>query len=231
MNIHPDILVHWSDRRWAGQEITDQLRCTYVQRLRSFYQNHLWLTDQSSAPEIIRGAFGATTQVHTGSILCFTELRLSLVHNHIAKFGSLGIGFRRDFLMRRGANPVFYVQNDDTGVVNTNVRRLVAAAERDPSLALFTSYLKAMSKEKGGCLKQYDELEWRCVDCSVGNNGERPYPVRNGHPTLAFEPKDIVLVVFPDRATREVAERNEDIKPFFDQHRPMMMDATEIGNL
>jgi hypothetical protein len=149
MNIHPDILVHWTDRKWAKQPLTDRLRSNYVERLVSFYQNGLWLTDQADAVEVIHGAFDNKTMIHPGAILCLTELRLSLVEKHIGRYGSLGIGFRRSFMMHKGANPVFYLQNNDAGVVNTNIGLLVEAAEHNPPLRLFLSYVKAMSKGKG----------------------------------------------------------------------------------
>ena len=133
--------------------------------------------------------------------------------------------------MEKGANPVFYLQNNDAGVVNTNIGLLVEAAERNPPLRLFLSYVKAMSKEKGSGLLQYDEIEWRCVDCAVSGTGKRPYPPKNGHPTLEFEPKDVEILIFPDKETRTEAIKNDDLQPFFKTHLPMMIDVTEIGNL
>ena len=233
MNIHPDILVHWTDRKWVGQDLTDRLRSDYVERLFSFYQNGLWLTDQADAVEVIHGAFKKKTTIHPGAILCLTELRLSLVEKHIGRYGSLGIGFRRSFMMQKGVNPVFYLQNDDAGVVNTNLGLLHDAAQDQdkPGLQLFLSYVKAMSKEKGQDLSQYDEMEWRLVDCSVSGTGERPYPVRNGKPTFEFGPSDVEILIFPDKDTRKEAVRNDKLIPFFKSHLPMMIDATEIGNL
>lgn len=133
--------------------------------------------------------------------------------------------------MEKGANPVFYLQNNDAGVVNTNIGLLVEAAERNPSLRLFLSYVKAMSKGKGSGLFQYDEIEWRCVDCAVSGTGKQPYPLKNGHHTLEFEPKDVEILIFPDKETRTKAIKNDDLQPFFKTHLPMMIDATEIGNL
>ena len=231
MNIHPDILIHWTDRKWVGQDPTDKLRSAYVERLISFYRNGLWLTDQADAVEAIHGAFDNKTSIHPGAILCLTELRLSLVEKHIGRYGSLGIGFRRSFMMQKGANPVFYLQNDDAGVVNTNLGLLHDAAQERPGLHLFLSYVKAMSKEKGQDLSQYDEMEWRLVDCSVSGTAERPYPVRNEKPTFEFGPSDVEILIFPDKKTRKEAVRNKELIPFFESHLPMMIDATEIGNL
>ena len=232
MNIHPDILVHWTDQRWAGKDLTPKLRSDYVERLVSFYKNGLWLSYKEDAVEIIHGAFDQRTVIQPGAILCFTELRLSLVGRHIERFGSLGIGFRRRFMMKQGANPVFYLQNDDSGVVNTNIGILFRAVQDNGSLGLFLSYVKGMSKTKGSDdLSQYDEMEWRCVDCSVTGTGARPYPVTKGHPTFVFTPNDVEILIFPDKHTRREALRHKKLIPFFETHLPMIMDATEIGNL
>jgi len=78
--------------------------------------------------------------------LCFTELRLSQVSTHVANFGSLGIGFRRRFLLEKGANPVFYVPNAPAGVANTNATKLLNMAKGDPELEVLASFIKPICR-------------------------------------------------------------------------------------
>ena len=41
--------------------------------------------------------------------LCFTEIRLSQAQTHAERYGKLGIGFTRDFIMNKGGRPVIYI--------------------------------------------------------------------------------------------------------------------------
>jgi hypothetical protein len=232
MNVHPDILVHWTDRRWAKKKLTPALRSKYVKRLCDFYQKGLWLTHTEGATETIHGAFHTKTKLRPRPCLCFTELRLSQVTAHIARFGSLGIGFRRQFMLNRGANPVFYLQNFHAGVVNTNLAAVARAAKTDETIQLFTSYMKPMSARRSQTkFPEYDQMEWRCVDCCIAGTNRRPYPIKNGHPTFTFHPRDVEIIIFPDKQTRVKALKDKRLQNTFRKHPPMMIDSTELVNL
>lgn len=232
MSVHPDILIHWTDSRWAGRPLDSRLRARYVYRLVEFYRVGLRLTQSKGDIQNLHGALNARQPVSPRKRLCFTELRLSQVSTHVANFGSLGIGFRRRFLLEKGANPVFYVPNAPAGVANTNATKLLNMAKGDPELEVLASFIKPMSRRRSkSVLPAYDEMEWRCVDCKVASTGARPYPEREGHPTFEFEPRDVVLLVFPDAQTRRLAINDERLRPFFRKHVPMMFDVKDIKNL
>ena len=42
-------------------------------------------------------------------VVCFCDLPVADLVIHLAKYGRFGIAFRKEFLIRQGANPVFYV--------------------------------------------------------------------------------------------------------------------------
>ena len=46
------------------------------------------------------------------SCVCFCDIPLPDLNIHITKYKGFGIGFKRQFLVEKGANPTFYVTND-----------------------------------------------------------------------------------------------------------------------
>src|SRR5437667_11562245 len=44
-------------------------------------------------------------------MICFCDIPLQDMSIHIAKYSRFGIAFKKDFLVSKGANPVFYVAN------------------------------------------------------------------------------------------------------------------------
>lgn len=148
---------------------------------------------------------------------------------HIKRYGSLGIGFRRAYLLGRGANPVFYLQNAGQGIVNTNLKLLEREMGKTAGMDVFMGYVKPMSSKVGGELDFYDEMEWRIV-ASKHHDG-CPFEQKDGRFILNFGPTDVELVVFPDASTRKMAISDEDLRGFFKEGYPMMLDAPDVGNL
>lgn len=219
--------MHWTPRRWAGKELNSTLRTSYVEHLKSLCLSGLHFS-KPQTQETIRG-FNRSADLPTLPIVCFTELRLSMVEKHINTYGSLGLGFRRSYLMERGANPVFYLQNANQGIVNTNLQGLTEQVDNVPGLPVFLSYIKKMSSEVGGDLDLYDEMEWRIVGCNLA--GWSPFKKDGDNFTLDFRPQDVEIIVFPDAATREAAFADSDITDFFRDGTPMTLDAPDVGNI
>jgi hypothetical protein len=117
---------------------------------------------------------------------CFTEIRLSQTIEHASKYGLLGIGVTRKFVLDRWGAPVWYVRNrkDEQIVHYLNyisvepmlfVQELIdrqILAEKQPmqqnfmeSVAFTNSFIKNMStagKEEDDFV-YLDEHEWRIV--------------------------------------------------------------------
>lgn len=227
MIIHPDILVHWTPRKWAGQPLTNPRRMEYVDHLKSIYTQGLWFTP-TSPPETIDG-YNTRTVIPPLPIVSFTELRLSQVGTHIMRYGSLGIGFRRSYLLSRGANPVFYVQNASQAIANTNLALIVQYLGKTPALKVLMTYFKPMSSTPGGQLDFYEEMEWRIVAARLG---KRDVFKRVGKLIIFdFQPSDVELLVFPDTATRRLAMSDADMQALWGGTYPMMFDAPDISHL
>jgi len=141
----------------------DSLRRKYVDRLRDICQKGLYM---KPGAEKIYGINNTMIQT-TIARICFTEIKLSQAEEQAKRYGDLGIGFGRDFVLEREGNPVFYVQNGDKGHVIENfsfLHRFVAPnEERRKELEIILGYLKNMSEMNDGGLKYYEEMEWRVV--------------------------------------------------------------------
>lgn len=155
--------------------------------------------------------------------LCFSEIKLSLARKHAERYGLLGIGVDRNFVLERYGNPVFYQYNGKYNCIAENLRKLRDyLGERDQNenrkkgdswvgkLEVILAYCKKMNEGDGENFLYYDEMEWRIVElkrlldeAKIRNagrdaNGELLYRV-------PLEPKDIRVIVFPDKETRDIA--------------------------
>lgn len=101
MNIHSKFLVHWT-----GKDIADQpedIRTQrYIERLKDYYQNGLYL--KRTTEDVIR-----RWKIKNIVRLCFTEIRLSQAQVHADRYGKLGVGLSRDFILNEGGRPVIYI--------------------------------------------------------------------------------------------------------------------------
>ncbi len=141
---------------------------------------------------------------------CYTEIKLTQAHAHALRYGCLGIGVHRDFVLERQGNPVFYVQNGDSSSVVENLDKVRNALAADPTdlknLEAILAYVKNMSEQNSGELQYYDELEWRIVHLDrLESEYFTAVDRANGIFRIRLEPDDVQLVVFPDDATRQLA--------------------------
>jgi len=237
MKIHSEILVHWTLKELVNRESTEDVCRIYIKRLQDFYKTGIRFNIPDDPPDIVIGV-GHRTELPRRPMISFTELRLSEVDMHMKKYGRLGIGFRRDFLMTWGANPVFYLQSKDQGIVNTNLKIMPKLIERLKSniedipaakaLEVFLTYFKPMDKPDGEPFDNYDEMEWRIVDVKYDDK-ERPdrFKVYGNEVGFTFLPQDVLLLVFPDEHIRKAVLADSELKKRFEEHMPMMVNANE----
>ena len=227
--LHSDILAHWTPRRLAGQSITDEIQLEYVALLRSLYENGIRFSIPKASDVII--GVDCQTILPTLPIICFTELKLANVHRHTSQYGSLGIGFRREFLMRWGANPVFYMQSKNQGIVNTNLAYLDEPDIKPSGLDVFLSYVKPMGEPYSDQYHFYEEMEWRLVAAKFHNRQwpER-FEERDGDVWFRFESEDVVLLILPNETTRKLALKDPVLSETFKKHMPMMADTIDCGS-
>lgn len=215
--LHTKFLVHWTGRDLQCcekpnlSELNDKEREKYVERLKDIVEKGFYM---NMGHERIWD--GQDEWIKTGICrLCFSEIKLSLARKHAERYGLLGIGVDRNFVLERYGNPVFYQYNGKFNCIAENLRLLRHdLAKRDKKrlkqLEVILAYCKNMNKKPSEDFLYYDEMEWRIVDLkrlsdeakirSAGRDGDGELLYR-----VPLEPKDIRVIVFPDDITRDIA--------------------------
>lgn len=88
-----DVLTHWTGRTGADVDAFAVLRSICAERLLRL----------SYCPTYVREDFQPRV-----SMVCFTDIPLKESAEHCQRFGRCGIAFKKDALIRYGANPVLY---------------------------------------------------------------------------------------------------------------------------
>lgn len=234
--LHTKFLVHWTGHDFHKPEcrretLTDDLRQEYINRLMETLDNGFYLKKDESEKETIHDAEGGWIRRNISRV-CFTEVKLTQVCQHAEKYGLLGIGVDREFVLMRCGNPVFYVYNGKYSNVVANARKVLDYLEQKngdylketnqdeimPELLEFRTllgYFKNMNEKKDAeDLEDYDELEWRITHLArlekenllkVQNKKEYIYRAK-------FEPGDAKVIIFPDEKTKRMAFNKDGFK-------------------
>lgn len=218
-----DILIHWT-----GKDITVDLPPAEAQRhcvnlLTEILGGGLRYTPPRKS-EQFAGGDGMVDMLQR-PMICFTELKLSEVSAHASRYGSLGIGFSRKYLLEYGANPAFYVHSDSAGIANRNLVNCANRIIDIPGADVMLSYFKPMSDAHQPDLKYYDEMEWRMVLAFLGDHPAAGIVKRDESYYFAFSVRNVSLLVFPNEETRIAALRDEQFMKVLAEHTPMMVDA------
>ncbi len=241
--IHSKIIIHWTgggdgdfDNIEKVKDINNKIRTKYVERLIDDCKDGFYM---KPGTEEIYGVNGHGIKA-TISRVCFSEIRLSQVQRHAKKFGKLGIGVHRDFVIEREGNPVFYVQNGDQSAVVENFCSLLSFVKKyenltngNPleSLETILGYLKGMSDRNKAGLEYYEEMEWRIVHMdkymgkyfSKKDEGEHIYRVD-------IAPNELKIIIFPDNRTKERALHKPFLNQFFGSDWPMLTTLEDCKN-
>lgn len=106
--VRNDILIHWTGRciQRDHTALNQQQRKAYIDRLRSS-RHGLWMN-----LDLIKLLHEPNNQnkPFRWPITCFTEIDLESTDRHTQHYGCLGIGFSREFVMKRYGAPVSYVR-------------------------------------------------------------------------------------------------------------------------
>ena len=96
-------LVHWTGKDLDPHDPTVSEK--FAERLLRTIETGLWL---SPCREVLVGGRGVYEL--TVPMTCFTEIRLSAANSHASRYGRLGFGFDRLFVLRSGGSPVLYTR-------------------------------------------------------------------------------------------------------------------------
>lgn len=170
---HSDFLVYWTGRdimkkhgdipvsegNYPPVVVSD-----FIKRLQDILEYGLWMRRHEDVDYI--NVNKCRFPKPGVARLCFTELKISDSLLHANKFGSLGIGFKRFFVINRMGSPVYYVPDtQSTGIHPFFPPFSNFYNPNDPHE--FFSFFKNMSQDRNsqGYIKYdlYEESEWRII--------------------------------------------------------------------
>jgi len=158
--VHRNLLYHWIGRHidfpdgtqarrgtTSARRLTDDLRCEYLDCLRCALDpaRGIWVKPPEKPDFLLDGEFIRSTK----PIACFTEWPLAESAPHTTRYGRLGLGLAKRFVIQCGGQPVTYVRNRMAGDVFTKGIVALAAHLRvidDPDLTDALSYLSHFVK-------------------------------------------------------------------------------------
>jgi hypothetical protein len=180
MGIHSKILVHWTGKDIESNPSANKSQL-YVERLIDDLQNGLFTKRTTEA--VIR-----KKKIRNLVRICFTEIRLSQARKHAERYGKIGIGFTRDFIMNKGGRPVIYIPFEirtDGHLLENLIRTVYDKSAGDDEIHKSTkgimTHVKRMSNGKG---EDYCVLP---VSMRSGKIGKRTRTNRHGEETKAAE--------------------------------------------
>ncbi len=236
MTIHSKFLIHWTgkDIEKKANNAEDQ----YIIRLKDILQKGLRM---NPGIERIHGKNEKWVEIKIARV-CFTEVKLTQTEEHAMRYGGLGIGFHRNYVLEREGNPAFYVQNGDKGHIIENIDFLFKqikslSSETNKALEVICGYLKNMSDYNKEEFKYYDEMEWRVVhiDKLTGpNNYIQDYDEKTEEGDKFYRlkvlPEDIKLIVFPNNLALEKALKDKDFCSYFSSYVPNLITLEDCKN-
>ncbi|MFQ5441298.1 MAG: abortive infection system antitoxin AbiGi family protein [Thermodesulfobacteriota bacterium] len=174
-------------------------------------------------------------------MVCFCDIPLSQIHNHIDIYGRYALGLTKDWGKRNGINPVLYTYNGAT--IANHISSLAGQITSDSignsidTLRDFFNFIKPYEGKlwRNGAFKNgiqfYDEREWRFVPSIDDEDGIKRYlnkeifldKTRKDEETqklkskkLSFAPNDIkYIIVDKESEIYDMAIKIEDIKMKF----------------
>lgn len=193
-------------------------------RLKSILTYGLWMNDPDDEASFrTRGHPGSRPAVPR---VCFTELKLSEARSHADRYGRLGIGFKRPFVVERGGLPVLYYPQWSNEWVRSVGRQDLAFAEDD----ILACFLKRMGPGAGISYDYLDECEWRIVYSPWLEEREYAAPprslrgFRDKHGSaqgagcrrprylLSVKTPWLALIIYPSIQAKHAAQEDEDIR-------------------
>lgn len=112
-------------------------------------------------------------------MVCFCDIPLSMIDNHIMDYGCYGIGMSKEWGVKKGINPIFYIMEGT--LINSHINNIkntlvdlwfskeVKEAPSDELNNTYWNMLSYFKPYKGICNKSnaekifYEEREWRYV--------------------------------------------------------------------
>ena len=233
MDIHSKILVHWTGKKVTKKGSRFIKETKYVERLKDYYQKGLFA--KRTYEDSIRN-----WKIKNLIRICFTEIRLSQVQKHANRYGKLGIGFTRDFIINKGGRPVIYIPfKPKDGILEESITQIhkISKSNNDEIHMLIKwimAHVKRMSNGKSedspDYENYYEEMEWRLVYDESPDNKHFIKGKSKDFYRLKFGPSDIKIIIFPNEHIMQMSLKDADLKKYFSKHMPILVTLEDCTN-
>lgn len=228
MTIHSKFLIHWTgngknDIESKDESLKPQL---YLDRLVDDYEHGLYTARTSE--NVIRNL-----KIINIVRLCFTEIRLSQARKHANRYGKLGIGFTRDFIMNKGGRPVIYIPFEaDDCFLEDNIRNVYEKSKYNEEIHKSAKWIMAHVKRmsNGKSENYYEEMEWRLVYDEDPDNKHFEKDKGKDIYRLKFAPNDIKIIIFPNEPTKKLSLENKTVRKYFSNYTPIIATLEDCQN-
>ena len=145
--------------------------------------------------------------------ICFADIPFAFLKHHIEMYGNVGLGFKKEFIIKKGGQPVIYVpfieQNGENKAYPSSISSIIEKWAKEWTeiidkqklhkkyrslgwqIQMLRKYIKQFSFKDNNCV--YYEREWRVLN------------------HLEFEEKDVVITIFPKRFSKKFISLYPDI--------------------
>ena len=142
--IHRQLLFHWTAPKKLGEPRKRSEHLAYLDLLKGILNEGLRFSTPGSehAEWIERGKIEASRPM-----ICLSEWGLADSRAHAGRYGKMGFGFTRKFIMKKGGRPVIYVPNARNDQFRKSLIEVLRMAKETPGLeehyGILASSLKA----------------------------------------------------------------------------------------
>ncbi|MFA6569771.1 MAG: abortive infection system antitoxin AbiGi family protein [Bacteroidota bacterium] len=214
MEIKSRILIYWTGRGicTTHDSMSVTFRKDYLDRLKNIITDGFWMMPNKEKIMGYGGCINKTFQFCT----CFTDLGVNNSAEHIKKYGLMGIGISREFILERDGRPVWYFLNDPTDIHAETVNKLFNYINSEKNgndeltelynrMSMLFDYAKPMGDNFSIFDNYYEEREWRVVwNSHIKNDKFHPTGIDTPKFLMPFKKEHLKLIIFPDVETKNM---------------------------
>ncbi|MGA2298076.1 MAG: abortive infection system antitoxin AbiGi family protein [FCB group bacterium] len=244
-----NIIIHWTDKTFhpiasdgkydvSFETINEDICNLYLERLKSIKNNGLYMMKYH---ETVIGYDRQGFQSDKNAT-CFTDLGILNSFNHVKKYGLMGIGVTRKFILERDGRPVWYLLNSPEDLIaptfdmffNLYKKYHQTIQELDEiyiymSNAVF--YFKGMGAEGTMDFDNLQEREWRIIYSKRVFDQHKIINTGRTEPefTIPINIDDIELLIMPNRTIREKLFQDSELRDWICSARtiPIILSLEE----
>jgi hypothetical protein len=143
--IHKQLLFHWTKPCDSSFPRSSSERLAFIAQLKSILRGGL----RFSVPKAVHCENIVPGKIESAHpMICFTETTLGDVDPHARRYGGLGLGFVRRFVIESGGRPVVYVSNKRSDEFRKALLGIVAHSQDqpDPKVSAQARYVASFLK-------------------------------------------------------------------------------------